>query len=166
MLQSQDYNVINHTLPQIPTSAHNKMAMSHDQTFNEAWKQNFSKQRNQRKTHLEVHVGMWSMGLGVLKEPLLIIPFKSWMIFLSMRSKKRGSIGRRWHFGAKKRWVWKWVLQKWVCSKSGQEHKNLKKNIEGDEWRKVEKLRKVFFFFFWRRNREVKKKNQGEDEGE
>ena len=58
MLQSQDYNVINHTLPQIPTSAHNKMAMSHDQTFNEAWKQNFSKQRNQRKTHLEVHVGM------------------------------------------------------------------------------------------------------------
>ena len=76
MLQSQDYNMINHTMPQIPTRAHNKMTMSHQQTFNEAWKQHFSKQRNQRKTHLEVRVGMWSMGLGVLKEPLLIIPFK------------------------------------------------------------------------------------------
>jgi len=76
MLQSQDYNMNNHTMPQIPTRAHNKMTISHDQTFNGAWKQNFSKQRNQRKTHLEVHVGMWSVGLWVLKETLLIIPFK------------------------------------------------------------------------------------------
>ena len=37
--------------------------------------------------------------------------------------------------------------QKWVCSKSAEEHKDLK-NIEGGEWRKVEKLRKVFFFFW------------------
>ena len=27
-------------------------------------------------------------------------------------------------------------------------------------------LEKFFFFFFWRRNGEVKKKNEGEDEGE
>ena len=38
MLQNQDYNIINHTMPQIPTRAHNKMTISQHQTFNEAWK--------------------------------------------------------------------------------------------------------------------------------
>ena len=31
---------------------------------------------------------------------------------------------------------------------------------------RLRSLDKYFFFFFWRRNGEVKKKNQGEDEGE
>ena len=34
-LQSQHYNMINHTTPQIPTRIHNKMTMSHHQIFNE-----------------------------------------------------------------------------------------------------------------------------------
>jgi len=68
-------------------------------------RQQFSKQRNQRKTHLDVHVRIWSMGLEVLKEPLLIILIKCWIIFLAMKSKKRESIGRRRHVGAKKRWI-------------------------------------------------------------
>ena len=112
MLQNQHYNMINHTMPQIPTRSHNKMTMSHHQTFNEAWSNTFPNKKNQRKTHLDLHVRIWSMGLGVLKDPLLIIPFKWWMIYLAMRSEKRGSIGRKWHFDAMKRWVWKWVSPK------------------------------------------------------
>ena len=102
MFQGQDYNMINHTMPQIPTRSHNKMTMSHHQTFNETWSNILLNKETKGKTHLDVHVRIWSMGLGVLKEPLLIITFKWWLIFLAMRSKKRGSIGRRWHFDARK----------------------------------------------------------------
>ena len=107
------------------------MTMSQHQTFNEASKQHFPKQRNKRKAHLEVHVGMWSIGLGVLKEPFFIIPFKWWMIFLSIKSKKRRPIGRGWQCCAKKRGVWKWVSQKWVCSKNAEKHKDMKKYWRG-----------------------------------
>ena len=34
MLQSQHYNMINHTMPQIPTRSHNTMTMSQHQIFN------------------------------------------------------------------------------------------------------------------------------------
>ena len=79
--QSQDYNMINHTMPQISKRAHNnKMTMSQHQTLNEAWTKKIS-QKKKKKTHLEVHVGMWSMGFGVLKDPLFIILFKWWMVF-------------------------------------------------------------------------------------
>ena len=44
--------------------------------FQWSMKQHFSKPRNQRKTHLEVHVRIWSMGLRVLKEAFLLIPIK------------------------------------------------------------------------------------------
>ena len=104
----------------------------------------FFQTNKQRKTHFEVHVGMWSMGLRVLKEPLLTIPFKWWMIFLSMKSKKREPIGGGWHFSAKKRGVWKWFSQKWVWRKMAK-NTRIWKNIEGDERRKIEKLRKVTF---------------------
>ena len=102
MLQNQHYNMIYHTIPQIPTRTHNKMTMSHRQIFNEAWNNIFPSKETQRKTHVDVHVRIWSMGLGVLKKPLLIMPIKCWIIFLTMKSKKRGSIGRRRHFDAKK----------------------------------------------------------------
>ena len=46
----------------------------------------FSKQRNQRKTHLGVHMTIWSMGPRVLKKSIIIIPIKCWIIFLVMRS--------------------------------------------------------------------------------
>ena len=82
-----------------------KLSMKHEATL-------FQTKKNQRKTHLDLHLRIWSMGLGVLKDPLLIIPFKWWMIYLAMRSEKRGSIGRKWHFDAMKRWVWKWVSPK------------------------------------------------------
>ena len=131
MLQSQDYNMINHTMPQISIGAHNKMTMSRHQTLNGTWKQHFFQTKKQRKTHLEVNFRMWSIGFGVLKEPLFFIPFKWWMIFLPMKSKKRRPIGRGWHFCAKKREDWKWVSQKWVCSKNGQKHKDLKKYWRG-----------------------------------
>ena len=90
-------------------------------------KQHFSKQRNQRKTHLGVHVRIWSMGFRVLKEPLLIMPIKCWIIFLTMKSKKRGSIGRRRHVDAKKNAFENGFHQKYVCGKSAKKHKDLKK---------------------------------------
>ena len=61
--------------------------MSQHQTLNEAWNQQISQQRNQKKKkkpRLEVHFGVWSMGLGVLKEPFLIIPLKRWVVFFSL----------------------------------------------------------------------------------
>ena len=75
-----------------------------------------------KKTHLEVHLRVRSIGLGVLKDPLFIIPFKWWMIFFPMKSKERRPI-----YSAKKREVWKMGFTKWVCSKNGQEHKDLKR---------------------------------------
>ena len=99
-----------------------KLTLQHDQSYNApnfnkntqqndngspsnfqwSMKQHFSKQRNQRKTHIDVHMRIWSMGPGVLKEPLLIMLIKCWIIFLTMKSKKRGSIERRRHFDSMK----------------------------------------------------------------
>ena len=52
--------------------------------------------------------------------------------------------------------------EKWPKPK-GSENIYIYIYIEGDEWRKVEKLRKVIF---WRGNGSVKKKNQVEKGGE
>ena len=41
------------------------------------------------------------MGLGVLKEPFFIIPFKRWVIFFLIKNEKGRSIGRC-HCHAKK----------------------------------------------------------------
>ena len=41
----------------------------------------FPNKETKKQAHLKVHVGMRSMGLGVLKEPIFIIPFKGWMVF-------------------------------------------------------------------------------------
>ena len=49
MLQNQHYNMINHTMPQIPTRSHNKMTMSHHQTFNEAWSNTFPNKKKPKK---------------------------------------------------------------------------------------------------------------------
>ena len=123
-------------------------------------KQHFSKQRNRRKTHLDVHVRIWSMGLGVLKKPLLIILIKCWIIFLAMKSEKRRSIGRRRHVGAKKRWIWNWVSPKmgvWQkCSRTQGSKKILREMSE----ERLRSLEKIFFLgeemVRWRRKFKVK----------
>ena len=41
------------------------------------------------KAHLEVHFGVWSMGLRVLEEPFFLIPFK-WWYFFPLKVRKGG----------------------------------------------------------------------------
>ena len=86
-------------------------------------KQNFPKQRNQRKTHLGVYMTIWSIGPRVLKKSVIIMPIKCWIIFLTMKSKKSGSLGGRSHLDAKKNGF----HQKWVYGENAQKHKDLKK---------------------------------------
>ena len=45
---------------------------------------------------------IWSMGPRVLKKSIIIMPLKCWIIFLTMKSKKRRSHGERSHFDEKK----------------------------------------------------------------
>ena len=45
---------------------------------------------------------IWSMGPRVLKKSIIIIPLKCWIIFLTMKRKKRRPLGGRSHFDAKK----------------------------------------------------------------
>ena len=120
----------NHTIFKIPTKTNNnKMIMSHHQALNKTWNQKICQQRNKKWAHLKVHFGwMWSMASRFLKEPLFLIPFKGWMIFLPIESKKRWPL-RRCHESAKKKKieVWRWVSRKWVCCKGGQELKDLKR---------------------------------------
>ena len=63
--QSQDYNMINHTMPQISKRAHNnKMTMSQHQTLNEAWTKKIS-QKKKKKKKLTLK-SMWECGAWVL----------------------------------------------------------------------------------------------------
>ena len=125
----------------------NKNAQQNDNflpsNFQWSLKQLFSKQRNPKKNSPWCPCErIWSMGFRVLKEPLLIMPIKFWIIFLTMKSKKRGSIGRRRHVDAKKNGF----QQKWVCGKSAQKHKDLKKYW--GRWMREgwEAWKSVFFF--------------------
>ena len=92
-------------------------------------------QKKKKWTHLEVLFGVWSMGFRVLKEPLFLIPFKGWMLFLPIESKERWSL-RRCH----------WKCKKWRLGDRFQENgfvakvvKNTKiwRDIEGNEWNQV-----------------------------
>ena len=94
-----------------------KLSMKHATTFFKARKP------KKKKTHLGVYMTLWSMGCRVLKKSILIIPIKYWITFLTMKSKKRGSLGGRSHLDAKKNGF----HQKWVCDKSAQKDKDLKK---------------------------------------
>ena len=121
--QGQDYNIIrisNQALrcPKFQQRANNnQMTISQHQTFNEAWNQQISQKK---KTHLEVHLKVWSMGLGVMREPLFIIPFKRWVIFFPMRSEERRPIRGWCHCQCKEKGSLKMGFTKWVCSKNGQ----------------------------------------------
>ena len=80
-----------------------------------------------KKTYLDVHVRIWSMGLGALKEPLLIIPFKWWWYFLPWEVRKEGPLEEDDILMQRKYGFENGFRQKWVCSKSAQEHKDLEK---------------------------------------
>ena len=86
-----------------PKFQNNQMTISHHETFNETCNNIFpSKETKEKKTHLGVYMIIWSMGPRILKKPILIIPIKCWIIFLTMKSKQRGSLGGRSHLDAKK----------------------------------------------------------------
>ena len=86
------------------------------------------------------------------------MPIKCWIIFLTMKNKKRGSLGGRSHL----------VAKKIGFTKNGCVIKMLKTQgskeilIEMDEGT----LRSLEKCFLVRRNGEMKKKNQEEEEGE
>ena len=48
---------------------------------------------------------IWGMGPRVLKKPILIMPIKCGIIFLTMKSKKRGFLEEESHLDAKEKWV-------------------------------------------------------------
>ena len=79
-----------------------------------------SKETKEKKTNLGVYMTIWSMGPGVLKKSIIIIPIKCWMIFLTMKSKKRISLGGIRHFDAKKVGLENGFHQKWVCDENAQ----------------------------------------------
>ena len=101
---------------------------------------------------------IWSIGPRVLKKSVIIMPIKCWIIFLTMKNKKRGSLEGRSHL----------VAKKIGFTKNGCVIKMLKTQgskeilIEMDEGT----LRSLEKCFLVRRNGEMKKKNQEEEEGE
>ena len=82
-----------------------------------------TKKSRKRKTYLEVHFGMWCMGLGVLKEPFFIIPFKRWVIFFLIKNEKGRSIGDPF-----KRWVIFFLIKNEKGRSIGRCHCHAKKN--------------------------------------
>ena len=72
----------------------------------------YPSKETKEKTHLGVHMTIWSMEPRVLEKSLIIIPIKFWIIFLTTRSKKRRSLGGRSNFDAKKMGFGKWVSPK------------------------------------------------------
>ena len=69
------------------------------------------------------------MGLGVLEEPFFLIPFKGWMIFSPLKVRKNGPLEDAIVNAKKKKKnrALEMGFKKWVCSKDGQEHKDLKR---------------------------------------
>ena len=123
--------------------------------------------KKKKKTHLEVHVGMWSMGFGVLKDPLFIILFKWWMVFFfpwkvrkegpleddAIVEQKEGKFGNGFHKMEMK--------QKWPRT---ERSKKILRMSEG-KWRS---LGKCFFteeMVSWRRKFKWKKEVNSDNGG-
>ena len=79
-------NITNPTMP--PKFQNNQMTNISPWNFQWNMQQYFSKQRNQRKTHLGVYMTIWSMGPRVLKKSIIIMPLKCWIIFLTWDARK------------------------------------------------------------------------------
>ena len=84
-----------------------------------------NKEIQKHKAHLKVHFGLWSMGLRVLEEPFFLILFKWWVIFFPTKVRKDGLL--EYAIINAKNGGLEMGFKKWVCSKSGQEYKDLKK---------------------------------------
>ena len=142
MLQSQHYNMINHTMPQIPTRSHNKMTMSHYQTFKQAWNNIFTNKETKQNLTL---MSKWEYGEWVLGSWRgLSSSFHSndgWY-FLPWEVRKEGPLEESDILMHSKDGFENGFHQKQVCSKSAQEHKDLKKY-----WGRWVKEGWVKFFF-------------------
>ena len=145
-----------------------KPRLQHDQPYNV---QNFNKSKRQQNDNVSTSNSQWNMNstnfptkkqknkltlksmlewgawvLGSWRSPFSSFHSRDEWYFFSMKSEKRW-----WHYqledgdiiNAKKKEVWKWVSQNGCVAKMAN-NTRIWKNIE-DEWREVEKLRKVFF---------------------
>ena len=92
-----------------------KLSMEYATTF---FPSNETKKK--KKTNLGVYMTIWSMGPKVLKKSIIIMPIKCWIIFLTMKSKKRRSLGGRSHLDAKKMGLENGFHQKWVHDENAQ----------------------------------------------
>ena len=102
-------NTINHTMP--PKFQNNQMTISHHETFNETCNNIFPSKETKEKL---------TLGPRVLKKSIIIMSIKCWIIFLTMKSKKRRSLGGRSHFDTKKMGLEDGFHQKWVYDESAQ----------------------------------------------
>ena len=129
------------------------LTMKHATTF-------FQARTPKKKAHLGVYMTIWSMGPRVLKKSIIIMPLKCWIIFLTMKSKKRRSHGERSHFDAKKMGLENGFHQKWVYDENAQ-NTRIKRNIDRDVEGKLRSLEKCFLWeemVWWRRKIKGKKK--------
>ena len=140
-----------------------KLSMKHEATFCQ------TKKPKEKLTLMS----MWEFGawvLGSWRSPSSSLHSNDGWYFLPWEVRKEGLLEEDDILMQRKDEFENGFYQKWVCSKSAEEHKDLK-NIEGGEWRKVEKLRKVFFFFLgeemvrWRRKVKWKKKKNSVNGG-
>ena len=148
MLQNQHYNMINHTIPQIPTRTHNEMTMSHHQTFNETWNKIFPSKETKEKLTL---MSIWEYGawvLGSWRSPSSSCQSNVGSYFLPWKVRKKDLVEKK-TFWCKEKWVWKWVPPKmgvWQkCSKTQRSKEILREMDEG----RLRSLEKCFVFFFF-----------------
>ena len=127
-----------------------KLSMKHEATFCQ------TKKPKEKLTLMS----MWEFGawvLGSWRSPSSSLHSNDGWYFLPWEVRKEGLLEEDDILMQEKMGLKMGFYQKCVCSRSAQKHKDLKKKIKGDEWRKVEKFRKVFFIFFgeemvrWRR---------------
>ena len=127
MLKSWHYNVNNYTMPQIPKRSHNKMTMFHHQTFNETWNNIFPNKETKEKLTL---MSMWEYGawvLGSWRSPSSSFQSNVGSYFLSWKVRKEDPLEEEDMLVQRKNGFENGFHQKWVCGKSAQEHKDLKK---------------------------------------
>ena len=146
MLQNQHYNMINHTIPQIPTRTHNEMTMSHHQTFNETWNKIFPSKETKEKLTL---MSIWEYGawvLGSWRSPSSSCQSNVGSYFLPWKVRKKDLVEEEDILMQRKMGL------KMGSTKNGCVAKVLKKCLEilreMDEGR-LRSLEKCFFFFFF-----------------
>ena len=123
---NQHYNMINHTMPQIPTRTHNEMTMSHHQTFNETWNKIFPSKETKEKLTL---MSIWEYGawvLGCWRSPSSSCQSNVGSYFLPWKLRKDDPLEEE-DILMKRKMGLKMGSIKNGCGKSAQKHKDLKK---------------------------------------